>query len=104
MYARQAQFQQLTAGAYFGWGPLFLGGYYRHAFENADALIGLVGVKEGVFRIGYSYDATLSALRNVDGGIGAVHEIGVSFDFGDSAELARRRNRSRYNDCFGMFN
>ena len=104
MYARQARFQQLTMGAYFGWGPLFLGGYYRHAFENADALIGLVGVKQGVFRIGYSYDATLSALRNVSGGAGAVHEIGVSFDFGDSVELARRKHRSRYNNCFGMFN
>lgn len=104
IYSRQASFQQFTLGAYWGWGPFFLGSYYRHAFENADALIGLVGVREGVFRIGYSYDATLSPLRNVDGGLGGVHEIGISFDFGDSEELKRKRHRSRYSDCFGMFN
>lgn len=104
LYSRQASFQQLTLGAYFGWGPLFLGSYYRHAFENADAIIGLIGVKQGVLKIGYSYDATISALRNVSGGAGAVHEISVSFDFGDSAELERKRHRSRYNNCFGMFN
>lgn len=104
LYARQAGFQQLMAGAYWGWGPLFIGTYYRHAFGNPDAIVGLVGVKQGVFRIGYSYDATISSLRAAEGSLGGVHEIGVSIDLGDSEALQKKRFRSRFNDCFGMFN
>lgn len=104
LYSRQAAFQQLNVGAYFGYGNFFLGGWYRHAFENADAAIAVVGVREGVFRLSYSYDATLSALRSVPGGLGGTHEIGLSLNFGDSAELQRKRFKSRFNDCFGMFN
>lgn len=103
LYSRQAAFQQLTLGAYFGYGPMFLGGWYRHGFENADALIGVVGVREGVMRVGYSYDATISSLRSVPGGLGGVHEISVTVDFGDSKKIQRDKFRSRYNDCFGMF-
>lgn len=104
LYSRQAAFQQLDLGAYFGYGKFFLGGWYRHAFENADAAIAVVGFREGVLRIGYSYDATLSALRNVPGGLGGTHEISMSLNFGDSKSLQRKRFRSRFNDCFGMFN
>lgn len=104
LYSQQADHRQLTFGAYWGWGPLFLGSYYRHAFGNADALIGLFGVREGIFRIGYSYDATVSALRSAPGGLGGVHEIGISIDFGDSELLRRKRFKSRFSDCFGMFN
>lgn len=104
LYSRQAAFEQLNVGAYFGYGMFFVGGWYRHGFENADAAIGVVGFRQGVFRLGYSYDATLSALRSVPGGLGGTHEISLSLNFGDSKELNRKRFRSRFNDCFGMFN
>ncbi len=104
LFSRQAGFRQLVAGAYWGWGPLFIGSYYRHAFGNPDAAIGLVGVKQGVFRIGYSYDATISQLRAAPGSLGGVHEIGISIDLGDSEQLKKKRFKSRFNDCFGMFN
>lgn len=104
LYSRQAAFQQLNVGAYFGYGQLFVGGWYRYAFENADAAIAVVGVKKGVFRMGYSYDATISALRSVPGGLGGTHEISLSLNFGENKSLQRKRFRSRFNDCFGMFN
>ncbi|MEM7571834.1 MAG: type IX secretion system membrane protein PorP/SprF [Bacteroidota bacterium] len=103
LYTRQAAFQQLMLGAYFGYGPMFIGGWYREGFENSDALIGVVGVRKGVLRIGYSFDLTVSELSGVPGGLGGVHEISLAFDFGESADLQRRRHRSRFNDCFGMF-
>lgn len=103
LYTRQAAFEQLMVGAYFGYGALYLGGWFREGFENRDALIALVGVRQGVFRLGYSYDITVSPLRAVPGGLGGVHEISLAFDFGESKELQRRRFRDRYNDCFGMF-
>ncbi|MEM6395329.1 MAG: PorP/SprF family type IX secretion system membrane protein [Bacteroidota bacterium] len=103
LYTRQAAFEQLMLGAYFGYGALYLGGWFREGFENRDALIALVGVRQGVFRVGYSYDITVSSLRSVPGGLGGVHEISLAFDFGESKELQRRRFRDRYNDCFGMF-
>ncbi|MEM6770456.1 MAG: PorP/SprF family type IX secretion system membrane protein, partial [Bacteroidota bacterium] len=36
LYASQARFRQLNMGAYFGYGPVAIGGWYRHAFGNAD--------------------------------------------------------------------
>lgn len=104
LYSRQAGFQQLNAGAYFGYGQFFFGGWYRYGFENADAAIAVAGFRKDIFRIGYSYDATLSALRSVPGGLGGTHEISISLNFGDSKKLQRKRFRSRFNDCFGMFN
>jgi len=103
LYIKQGDFGQVTGGAYVGLGNLFWGGWYRHGFANGDAAIALVGVKEGVFRFGYSFDMTLSGLNNARGGTGGSHEISLTINFDDSKALQRKRKRSRYNDCFKMF-
>ncbi len=103
LYTSQAQFKQLNLGAYFGYGPVAIGGWYRHAFENADGLIAAIRFRQDVLQIGISYDAVTSALRTVPGGLGATFEVSVGIDLAGSKELQRKRKADRYNDCFGMF-
>jgi type IX secretion system PorP/SprF family membrane protein len=103
LYIRQGGFQQLNLGAYAGFGRFFGGLWYRHAFGNADAFIATAGFREGVLRVGYSYDLTISELAGVPGGLGGTHEISVAIDFGNSREMQQRRYRDRWNDCYGMF-
>lgn len=103
IYTSQAGLRQLNMGAYFGYGPVAFGGWYRHAFENADALIAAVSFRQDVFKIGFSYDAVVSGLRNVPGGLGSTLEASLIIDFGSSKELQRRRQADRYSDCYGMF-
>lgn len=103
LFASQAQLRQLNMGAYLGYGPVAFGAWYRHAFENADGFIAAVSFRQDVLKIGFSYDAVVSDLRNVPGGLGATFEASVIIDFAGSKELQRRRKADRYNDCFGMF-
>ena len=103
LFTSQASFQQLNLGAYLGYGPFSVGGWYRHAFGNADGFIAAVSFREDIMRIGLSYDSVISALRGVPGGLGSTFEVSFTIDFGNSRELQRRRHADRYNDCLGMF-
>ncbi len=76
LYQQQANFNQLNAGLYFSKGPIVLGGWYRYAFENGDALIAMAGVKVGSFKVGYSYDYTTSAFQGADAN---AHEVSLTF-------------------------
>lgn len=102
MYIKQADFKQINAGAYAGFGRVYAGVWYRHTFGNADAAIALVGFKEGILRIGYSYDMTVSRLAQYNSG--GAHEISLSINFDESESVKRKRRNSRYLDCFKMFN
>lgn len=101
LIARQAEFTQVNVGAYSGFGKFFGGLWYRHTGGNADAAMILAGFREGVLRIGYSYDFTLSALAAANPG--GTHEISLTINFEDSRETQRRRKSSRYENCFKMF-
>ncbi len=98
---RQGEFVQINAGAYLGYGPVFVGGWYRHTLTNPDALIALVGFQKGVFKVGYSFDLTVSQLTLP--GSGGAHELSVLVSLDQSQTLQQRRKASRYNDCFNMF-
>lgn len=75
MYRIQSPFQQLDLGFYVNLDPVVLGVWYR----NQDAVIALVGLQKGIFRIGYSYDYTISRLTNrITTGS---HEISVVAEF-----------------------
>ncbi len=90
LLVQQAKFNQLNVGAYMGRGAIFGGLSYRHTISNADALIMLLGLKTGIFKIGYSHDFNISNL-----GIPAnAHEISIVFDFGKTGD-ADRQNRLR---------
>lgn len=96
MYVRQGEFQQLNVGAYANFESVFGGVWYRHTFTNADAAIFLLGTRYKMFKIGYSYDLTVSELTNDTGG---AHEVSVAIYF---AQLKRRKGRN-YLNCLKMF-
>lgn len=74
MYQRQQAFQQLNIGMYVSRGPIVGGLWYR----NRDSFIVLVGIQQNMFRIGYSYDVTVSKLTNATAGS---HEVSLSLVF-----------------------
>ena len=78
LYQQQGEFHQLNVGCYVNYFPFVGGLWMRHNFENADAMIVLLGFKQDNWKVGYSYDMTLSELSNASGG---AHEISFAWEF-----------------------
>lgn len=78
LYQQQGGFHQLNAGVYVIRLPIIIGAWFRHNFENADAVIALVGINYQNLKIGYSYDITLSKLKSNTGG---AHEVSLAWQF-----------------------
>ncbi len=97
LYVKQGGFSQIVAGSYFGFNALFLGVYYRHTSSNSDATIFTTGFQKGSFKIGYSFDMTISSLSIRTGGS---HEIGIVVNLENSPLFPKE---SKYNDCFQIF-
>lgn len=98
---RQANFGQINVGAYGGLGAFFVGTWYRHAWSNPDALIFLGGLRYGIFKIGYTYDLTLSQLATAPSG--GAHELSLIINFENSEAFKQQQKKSRINDCFQLF-
>ena len=94
MFVKQGDFGQLNIGAYGNLGIIFGGVWYRQGFANPDAAIALLGVQKGGYKIGYSYDITVSRLTL--GRSGGSHEISLIMNFD-------KPNQVDYNDCFSLF-
>lgn len=90
LYQQQMNFKQLNLGIYLNKYPFVVGTWFRHNFENPDAFIFLLGFQQSSFRLGYSYDVTVSKLKNVTGG---AHEISFSFLF-NNPEQGRKKNQA----------
>jgi type IX secretion system PorP/SprF family membrane protein len=75
LFQLQQSFYQLNIGLYAGKGP-FVGGLW---YRSNDSFIALVGFQKGIFKVGYSYDITISKLTNASAGS---HEISLGFQFG----------------------
>lgn len=71
---RQGDFTQVNMGLYVSKGPVVGGLWYR----NQDSFIVLVGLQTDVFKLGYSYDVTVSKLSNSTYGS---HEISFAILF-----------------------
>mmetsp|Transcript_20774 Transcript_20774/g.28041 ORF Transcript_20774/g.28041 Transcript_20774/m.28041 type:complete len:319 (-) Transcript_20774:32-988(-) len=71
IYQYQNGFQELMFGTYVQYGAFTAGAWFR----NRDAFILTIGVDTGKFRLGYSYDVTVSRLNN--GVSGGSHEISL---------------------------
>lgn len=78
LYQRQGDFHHLNVGNYVGLSPFVFGLWFRHTFGNADALNFLIGLQQDRYRIGYSYDYTISGLGRATGGS---HEISLAYIF-----------------------
>lgn len=95
MIASQSEFFQLNIGAQYQFSTVFAGMWYRHTRKNPDALIGVLGFKKGAWKVGYSFDYTLSDLGIQQGGS---HElsIGIYLD-------AIIKEKLNIQDCFQAF-
>ena len=72
VYMQQGDFHQLNGGMYLNFYPFVTGLWLRHNFENPDALIAMLGFQQPTFKVGYSFDFTLSKMGLPAGG---AHEI-----------------------------
>lgn len=68
----QGRSQQFNYGLHLDIHPLFLGVWLRHGTHNVDAALFSAGITYQKFRFGYSYDWTLSPLKQQTGG---AHEV-----------------------------
>jgi type IX secretion system PorP/SprF family membrane protein len=75
LYQYQQAAQQVNFGVYLERSPLVAGVWYRYNVKNSDGAIFLLGLSHKRFKIGYSYDVTLSKLRGTTGG---AHEVSMA--------------------------
>ena len=76
IYQYQGGMHCFNYGVNLDWMPFIVGVWFRHGIENADAFIFQAGVQQDYFKVGYSYDVTVSKLANASHGS---HEVSVGF-------------------------
>lgn len=64
LYQKQQDFQQFNYGLYVNRGPIVGGIWTRNSVKNFDSFILMFGLVQDAFKFGYSYDITISNLRN----------------------------------------
>ena len=74
IYQYQQGFMELNIGTYIKYGAFSAGAWFR----NRDAFILTIGINTGTFKVGYSYDVTVSRLNN--GVSGGSHEVSLGFN------------------------
>jgi type IX secretion system PorP/SprF family membrane protein len=77
LFMQQRNFNQLNLGLFLKRQHLNVGAWFRQTSNNTDAVIALIGLKYSRFRVGYSFDATLSGARTAT--IGS-HEITLAVE------------------------
>ena len=97
-YKFQGDYDQLDLGVYYNMDPLVFGLWYRglpliksydEGYSNNESVILLIGLDyKDKFRIGYSYDITISQLSMSSGGS---HEISVIFEWPGNSKKSRLR-------------
>ncbi len=97
LFASQSGLNQLVFNNFIDLGSIFAGLGYRYDFTNPDAALFSIGVSKEIFKIGYSYDYTVSKLSISSGGS---HEIGITINFDKSTLF---KEPYRYSDCFNMY-
>jgi type IX secretion system PorP/SprF family membrane protein len=77
IYMQQLGFNQINLGTYMNVGRYVGGMYFRQTSNNSDAFIALVGFRFPKYRIGFSYDATVSDARP---GASQSYEVSIVFE------------------------
>lgn len=96
-FINQAGLSQINLNLTADIGMIYAGIGYRHVFGNPDAAIFSTGFKSGMYKIGYSYDLTVSRLGSGNGGS---HELGVIINLDDTEWFPPP---GKYSDCFEIF-
>jgi len=76
VYQYQGGMHCFNYGVNLDWMPFIVGVWFRHGTVNPDAFIFQAGVQQDYFKIGYSYDVTVSKLANATAG---AHELSFGF-------------------------
>ncbi|MES2591205.1 MAG: type IX secretion system membrane protein PorP/SprF [Bacteroidota bacterium] len=87
LYQKQQNFQQLNLGLYVNKRSIVGGLWYR----NQDSFIIVIGLQQPLFKIGYSYDVTVSKLTNATAGS---HELSFSMQFTCKPKTKKFRTNS----------
>lgn len=88
IFQNQEAYNRINYGIYAGIQSLMAGVWYRQDLTNPNTLIFLIGMAVGYYRIGYSYDYSLSGYTDLNHG---AHEISISFVFDNETRKLRRR-------------
>ncbi len=98
-YKAQGKFDQLDLGAYWMKRPLVIGFWYRGipifkhyktGYQNNDAIALLVGYQLETFKVGFSYDFTISRLIASTSG---AFEISVVYEFNQNQKAKKRKKK-----------
>jgi type IX secretion system PorP/SprF family membrane protein len=98
-YKAQADFDQFDIGFYYEPDPIVFGVWYRGIpiiktyepnYQNNDAIVFLFGIHVKDWKLGYSYDATISRLVSNTGGS---HEISIIYEWANQRKKLERRSR-----------
>ncbi len=101
LFVNQGRAFQIQGSFLTGISFMYFGLGYRNAVYNSDAVIGYLGIRKGKFRVGYSYDYTISKLMGKTGG---THELSFTFNWtGDDNSLNSKRNKN-YLPCPDILN
>lgn len=95
LLAKQSAFFQMNIGAQLQFSSVYTGLWYRHVRKNPDALIAVFGIRKGIWKIGYSFDFTLSELGIGQGGS---HEISIGINLDEIYKV-----KGDVSDCFEAF-
>ncbi len=91
VYQLQGPYDQLTISTAFNRGPISGGLGLRTSTANPDAIVVLLGYAPDNFdwKIGYSYDITISSIAN---NLGGAHELSLSYQF--PCRIKRKQNKA----------
>lgn len=96
LFLMQDRFMQLNVGFIMNVSIVYAGVYFRHNIKNADAVIVHMGMRKGIFRLGYSYDVNINVLKSATGGS---HEVSMTFNIGKDDNALNPRSRSGILSC-----
>ncbi len=95
LYAGQSAFRQVNVAVQYNMHHILVGLGYRHARQNPDAIILGFGLRKGMWKLGYSFDWTISRLGL---GLGGGHECSFLVNLRSNS-----KKRSVTSDCFEAF-
>ena len=95
MFKMQGQSMQINVGLYAQKGAIVGGLWYRNVSQDfaSDAMIAMIGMYLDKFKIGYSYDFTISKLTNATSS--GAHELSLGMNF----NCVERGQSFRMLDC-----